>query len=109
MVIGEAISDEQVKEFARIYDYEVVPQLRSEPGFSWAQLMVEEGGRMAVSLTVWESREDCVKYHSSRSYRQFVAKTLRQTGRESCCCRRNSARPSAIPPRRSRFIARSRR
>jgi heme-degrading monooxygenase HmoA len=75
MVIGEAISDEQVKEFARIYDYEVVPQLRSEPGFSWAQLMVEEGGRMAVSLTVWDSREDCVKYHSSRSYRQFVAKT----------------------------------
>jgi heme-degrading monooxygenase HmoA len=75
MVIGEAISDEQVKEFARIYDSEVVPQLRTEPGFSSAQLMVEEGGRMAVSLTMWDTREDCVKYHSSRSYRQFVAKT----------------------------------
>jgi heme-degrading monooxygenase HmoA len=75
MVIGEAISDEQVKEFARIYDAEVVPQLRTEPGFSSAQLMVEEGGRMAVSLTLWVTREDCVKYHSSRSYRQFVAKT----------------------------------
>ena len=75
MVIGEAISDEQVQEFAQIYDSEVLPELQSESGFASAQLMVEEGGRMAVSLTVWNTREDCVKYHSSRSYRQFVAKT----------------------------------
>jgi heme-degrading monooxygenase HmoA len=75
MVIGEAISDEQIKEFAHIYDCEVVPLLKSEPGFSSAQFMVEEGGRMAVSLTLWDTRDDCVKYHSSRSYRQFVAKT----------------------------------
>jgi heme-degrading monooxygenase HmoA len=37
--------------------------------------MVEEGGNMAVSLTVWKTREDCLRYHSSRSYRQFVART----------------------------------
>jgi hypothetical protein len=37
--------------------------------------MVEEDGRMAVSLTLWKSREDCVRYHCSRSYRQFVART----------------------------------
>ena len=57
-----------VKEFARIYGSEVVPELRSESGFSSAQFMVEEGGRMAVSLTVWSTREDCFRYHSSRSY-----------------------------------------
>ena len=75
MVIGEAISDEQVLEFARIYVSEVLPQLKAEPGFASAQLMIEEGGRMAVSLTLWNTREDCFKYHFSRSYRQFVAKT----------------------------------
>ena len=75
MVIGEAISDEQVQEFARIYSSEVLPQLKIEAGFSSAQFMVEEGGRMAVSLTVWNTREDCFRYHSSRSYRQFVART----------------------------------
>jgi len=75
MVIGEAISDEQVREFARIYASDVLPQLRAETGFASAQLMIEEGGRMAVSLTVWNTREDCFRYHSSRSYRQFVAKT----------------------------------
>jgi len=64
-----------VKEFARIYSAEVVPQLQNGFGFSSAQVMVEDGGRMSVSLTVWNTREDCVRYHSSRSYRQFVAKT----------------------------------
>ena len=75
MVIGEAISDLQVQEFARIYASEVLPDLQSESGFDSAKLMVEEGGRMAVSLTLWKTRDDCLKYHSSRAYRQFVAKT----------------------------------
>ena len=75
MVIGEANSESQVEEFARIYTAEVLPELAHEPGFVSARLMSEEDGRMAVSLTLWKTREDCVKYHCSRSYRQFVAKT----------------------------------
>jgi len=67
MVIGEALDDNQVREFARIYTSEVLPELKSEPGFSSAQLMIEEGGTMAVSLTVWKTRDDCLRYHSSRS------------------------------------------
>jgi heme-degrading monooxygenase HmoA len=75
MVIGEANSESQVEEFARIYTSEVLPELQHAAGFASARFMVEEDGRMAVSLTVWKTREDCVKYHCSRSYRQFVAKT----------------------------------
>ena len=75
MVIGEANSEDQVQEFARIYISEVLPELEHEPGFESARLMVEEDGRMAVSLTVWQTRDDCIKYHCSRAYRQFVAKT----------------------------------
>jgi len=75
MVIGEAISDEQVREFARIYSGEVLPALKTEPGFDSSRFMVEDGGRMAVSLTVWKSRDECLRYHCSSSYRQFVART----------------------------------
>jgi heme-degrading monooxygenase HmoA len=75
MVIGEAISDEQVREFARIYAAEVLPVLKTEPGFHLSRFMTEDGGNMAVSLTVWKSRDDCLRYHSSGSYRQFVART----------------------------------
>jgi heme-degrading monooxygenase HmoA len=75
MVIGEAISDEQVREFAQVYAGEVLPVLKTEPGFQSSRLMIEDGGNMAVSLTVWKSRDDCLRYHSSSSYRQFVART----------------------------------
>lgn len=75
MVIGEAISDEQVREFARIYAAEVVPTLKTEAGFDSSRLMIEDGGNMAVSLTVWRSRDDCLRYHSSSAYRQFVSRT----------------------------------
>jgi hypothetical protein len=63
MVIGETQSEIQVEEFARIYADEVLPDLKQEPGFASAHFMVEEDG------------EDCVRYHCSRSYRQFVART----------------------------------
>ena len=75
MVIGEALSEDQVVEFSRIYQTDVMPALVHESGFASAMLMVEEDGNMAVSLTLWRTREDCLRYHSSRSYRQFVAKT----------------------------------
>jgi heme-degrading monooxygenase HmoA len=75
MVIGEAVSPDQVREFTSIYTSQVLPELEREPGFDSARFMVEEGGNMAVSLTVWKTRDDCLRYHSSRAYRQFVAKT----------------------------------
>jgi heme-degrading monooxygenase HmoA len=75
MVIGETFSEDQIQEFAHIYTSDVLPKLKDEPGFEAARLMVEEDGRMAVSLTLWKTRQDCLKYHSSRAYRQFVAKT----------------------------------
>jgi hypothetical protein len=75
MVIGEALSEEQVGEFSRIYQSDVLPDLARETGFENASFLIEEGGNMAVSLTTWKTREDCLRYHSSRSYRQFVVKT----------------------------------
>jgi heme-degrading monooxygenase HmoA len=75
MVIGEALSDDQVREFGQIYRLEVLPDLERQSGFISARLLVEEGGNMAISLTEWQNRDTCLQYHSSRSYRQFVTKT----------------------------------
>jgi heme-degrading monooxygenase HmoA len=75
MVIGETVSENQVREFSQIYASEVLPGLSREPGFESGRFLVEDGGNMAVALTVWKTREDCLRYHSSRSYRQFVTKT----------------------------------
>ncbi len=66
MVIGETISEDQVREFSLIYASDVLPDLAREPGFESGRFLVEDGGNMAVALTIWKSREDCLRYHSSR-------------------------------------------
>jgi len=75
MVIGECLSEAQLREFSKIYEADVTPQLAKEPGYAGSQLLVEEGGNMVVALTTWTAREDCLRHHSSRNYRQFVVRT----------------------------------
>ena len=75
MVIGEMINEDQLREFGSIFKEEYAPILQEEPGFRRGDLAVEEGGKMAVILTAWDTRDNCLKHHASRSYRQFIAKT----------------------------------
>jgi quinol monooxygenase YgiN len=74
MVIGECLSEAELRQFAKIYENDLTPQLK-EPGYAGSQLLVEEGGNMVIALTTWTTREDCLHHHSSRNYRQFVAET----------------------------------
>lgn len=75
MVIGEVIGDEQLKEFQRIYSEMVLPKLKDEQGFIFAELLIEDGGRMVVSETLWTTREDLLRNHCGGSYRRFVSLT----------------------------------
>ena len=75
MVIGEVINEDRLREFRNIFKEECIPILNEESGFRRGDLAVEEGGKMAIVLTVWDTRDNCLKHHASRSYRQFVAKT----------------------------------
>lgn len=75
MVIGEAISLDQLGALQSIFKDEIQSELTKEEGNLSANFMVEEGGNMMILETHWTSRENCLKYHSSRAYRQFVAKT----------------------------------
>ena len=71
MVIGEVTSDRQVGEFKQIvkeHDF-------NGQGFQGVQQLEEENGRMVIVITSWTTREDCIRYHSSRSYRELVTKT----------------------------------
>ena len=75
MVIGETATDEAVAEFLTIWTEQVEPLLPSERGFIESRVLTEEGGRMVVIETVFATRDDCLRYHCSRVYRRFVAKT----------------------------------
>ena len=75
MVIGEAVSPDQIRELRALFLEEIRSEIGKEDGNIGANFMVEEGGNMVIMLTHWTSRESCLKYHSSRSYRQLVSKT----------------------------------
>ena len=75
MVIGACLSEAQLREFSKVYENDVTPQLGKEPGYVGSRLLVEEGGCMVIALTTWTTREDCLRYRSSRNYRQFVGAT----------------------------------
>ena|SRR5437867_2314673 len=71
MTICEAVSDDLLKQIvARMEEH--VATLQGLLGYS---VLVEEGGRMVILITDWPNRQDCLTYHTSRAYRQFVAST----------------------------------
>jgi quinol monooxygenase YgiN len=75
MVIGEAINLDQVRQFQSMFQEEIRAEILKEDGNLGADLMTEEGGSMLLIMTRWRDRESCLRYHSSRAYRQMVAKT----------------------------------
>lgn len=73
MTIVEAISDEQAREVRNLMDAHSLDLPYLHTNFVSSQRLSEDGGNMIVFETTWLSREACVRYHSSRHYRQLVA------------------------------------
>jgi hypothetical protein len=69
MMIGEVVADDLTKEIVQL----IKDHVRSIPRPAGHSIVVEDGGRMVILITDWDNREDCLNYHSSRAYRQFVA------------------------------------
>ena len=68
MIIGEVVADDLIKEIVQLIKDHVL----SIPKPAAYSILVEDGGRMVILITDWDNREDCLNYHSSRAYRQFV-------------------------------------
>jgi len=90
MVIGECLSEAEVREFSKIYETDVTAQLVEEPGYAGSQLLIEEGGNMVISLTCGKrGRIACATTHrgitvgSSRELNAFspAVSLLRFSGR----------------------------
>ena len=71
MLIAEAVSDDLLKEIVTQMK-EHVATIQGVVGHS---ILVEEGGRMVILIMDWRNRQDCLTYHSSKAYRQFIAGT----------------------------------
>jgi len=71
MVIGEAIDELHAQELVNLAKADT--DIAQSPGFQGMQILQEEAGKMVLIITNWASREDCLRYHSSRGYRKFMA------------------------------------
>jgi quinol monooxygenase YgiN len=75
MVIGEAISPEQIQIVRSTFMEDIRSKITAEHGSLGSTFMVEEGGNLMVMMTHWTDRESCQRYHAGFTYRRFVQKT----------------------------------
>src|SRR5208337_4997572 len=61
----------RVEEFTRIIENEVIPMVRSLKGFQDKIVLVASGGLEAISLSIWDLKEDAEAYGRGR-YREVV-------------------------------------
>ena len=52
----------RVEEFTRIIENEVIPMMRSLKGFQDKIVLVASGGLEAISLSIWDLKEDAEAY-----------------------------------------------
>ena len=52
----------RVEEFTRIIENEVIPMMRNLKGFQDKIVLVAAGGLEAISLSIWDQKEDAEAY-----------------------------------------------
>jgi quinol monooxygenase YgiN len=62
------------REFSELFDREILPTLRKQPGFSDEMLFVDPGGPEVVAISLWDSKENAETYN--RAKYPEVLKTL---------------------------------
>jgi heme-degrading monooxygenase HmoA len=57
-----------------IYQQEILPVIKSQPGHQGVYLFTDRATGNGVSVTLWASEADAQAYETSGTYRQLVAK-----------------------------------
>jgi heme-degrading monooxygenase HmoA len=66
----------KMEEFVAIYEQDILPLLRSVPGCRYAYLTISsERKHEAISVTIWNSKQDVERYEQSGPFNSFIDKT----------------------------------
>lgn len=69
------VSANDAEEVKKIYNGEVVPEVKKQQGNTNVMLLEPtDGSGEFISLTVWENKAAADAYHSSGKYKELVAK-----------------------------------
>ena len=68
------VSADQAEEVKKIYNQEVVPELKKQKGHVNVMLLEPVDSSEFISLTTWENKADAEVYESSGKYKELVGK-----------------------------------
>lgn len=68
------VSPEQSEEVKKIYNQEVVPELKKQQGHVNVMLLEPIESTEFISLTAWQNKADADAYESSGKYKELVGK-----------------------------------
>ena len=67
------IDPKDTKEVSKVYNSQIVPQIREFQGFKDAMLLEPtDSSGQTISITLWKTKEDADAYESSGTYRRLV-------------------------------------
>jgi len=108
-IVSLHLKPNRVEEFTHIIENEVIPMMRSLNGFQDKIALVASGGLEAISLSIWDLKEDAEAYGRG-TYREVVkalAKVVEGTPRVETREVSNSTfykLPAHIEPDRTGFL-----
>lgn len=74
-ILSLKIKPGKVEEFGKIYEREILPALRSVKGCRYAFMTKgTQDQTEALSLTIWDSKEDAINYESSELFNNLIDK-----------------------------------
>ena len=68
------VSADQSEEVKKIYNQEVVPELKKQQGHVNVMLLEPMDSTEYISMTVWQNKADADAYESSGKYKELVGK-----------------------------------
>ena len=68
------VSADQSEDVKKIYNQEVVPELKKQQGHVNVMLLEPMDSTEYISMTVWQNKADADAYESSGKYKELVGK-----------------------------------
>jgi quinol monooxygenase YgiN len=62
-VVSMQLKPNTAREFSALFDKEILPTLRKQPGFRDELLLVDPGGPEVLAISLWDSKENAETYN----------------------------------------------
>src|SRR4029077_61122 len=77
-IVSLQLKPNAAREFSALFDKEILPALRKQPGFKDELLLVDPGGPEVVAISLWDSKENAETY-TRATYPEMLKSLMKVT------------------------------